>query len=108
MSRSILAPVYAAWIAIAATAAVALADSPKAFVGGRILPIAADPIPNGVLVVEGKRILAIGAADQVAIPNDAQRIDARTDDPQPCLAQVGGGVEQIRHVEAIARLDIYT
>ncbi|MCP4885663.1 MAG: amidohydrolase family protein [Planctomycetaceae bacterium] len=55
----------------------AFADGPKAFIGAKILPIEGEPIESGVLLIDGKRIVAVGIADQVKIPDDAERIDAR-------------------------------
>ena len=52
------------------------AASPRAFVGAKILPIEGEPIENGVLIVDGKRISAIGSLDEVEIPEDAERVDA--------------------------------
>ncbi len=51
-------------------------DKPHAFVGARILPIEGPEIDNGVLVVQGGKILAVGGAG-TAIPADAVRHDAR-------------------------------
>ena len=46
--------------------------SVHAFVGGEILPISGPPIENGVLIIRDKVIEAVGPADQVSIPEDAQ------------------------------------
>ena len=51
-------------------------DRPVAFVGAKMIPIEGDVIPNGTLVVQGKKIVAVGDANEVQIPPDAQRIDA--------------------------------
>lgn len=50
-------------------------DTPQAFVGARIIPIAGNPIDDGVLVVDKGKIVAVGAKNTVAIPAGAQRID---------------------------------
>jgi imidazolonepropionase-like amidohydrolase len=50
-------------------------DTPLAFTGGRIIPIAGPEIADGVLVVQGGRIVAAGAAGSVRIPEGAKRID---------------------------------
>jgi imidazolonepropionase-like amidohydrolase len=42
------------------------------FVGAEIIPIEGEPIPNGVLLVEGTKIKAAGRADEVTIPDQAQ------------------------------------
>ena len=51
------------------------ADTPIAFVGAKILPVEGEEIADGVLLVEEKKIVALGTADQVDIPADARRID---------------------------------
>ena len=45
-------------------------DAPLAFVGARILPVTGDPIEEGVLVVAGGRILAVGPKG-TAVPDGA-------------------------------------
>jgi imidazolonepropionase-like amidohydrolase len=50
--------------------------TPIAFSGARIIPIAGPEIPNGVLVVQGGKIVAVGAAGAVTVPAGAQRVDA--------------------------------
>lgn len=58
------------------------ADKPRgliALVGARVLTMAAQDggvIENGVVVVQGDRIVAVGPADSTAIPAGATRIDA--------------------------------
>lgn len=46
-----------------------------AFVGGTIIPIDGPPLENGVLLIDGRRIIAVGSADQVEIPADAEKVD---------------------------------
>src|SRR2546425_10281994 len=48
---------------------------PVAYVGARIIPVTGPEIPNGVLVVEGGKIRAIGAAGSTSIPTGARRED---------------------------------
>ena len=50
-------------------------DRPRAFVGAKIIPIEGDEIANGVLVIEKGKITAVGAADAVQIPANAERVD---------------------------------
>ncbi len=56
------------------------ADRPEgvvAFEGARIITMQGDQvIENGTLVVDGNRIVAVGAAGEVEIPADAHRVDA--------------------------------
>lgn len=50
-------------------------DRPRAFVGARIIPIEGDEIASGILVIEKGKITAVGAADAVQIPANAERVD---------------------------------
>lgn len=56
----------------------AAADAPvKALVGGAVVDLERGRvIENAVVVIEGERIAAVGAAGEVAIPAEAERIDA--------------------------------
>ncbi len=47
----------------------------QAFVHARIIPIVGSEIPDGALVIEGGKIVAIGPAAQVKIPSGAQVTD---------------------------------
>lgn len=51
------------------------ASATTAFTGATILPISDEPVENGVLVIEDEHIVAVGTADDVDIPGDAERID---------------------------------
>lgn len=50
---------------------------PTAFTGARILPIAGPEIPDGVLVVENGKIVAVGPAATTPVPAGAVKVDAR-------------------------------
>lgn len=45
-----------------------------AITGGRVFPVSGPPIDNGTVIITNGRITAVGA--NVAIPSDAQRVDA--------------------------------
>jgi imidazolonepropionase-like amidohydrolase len=66
---------------VALTALLGLALAPatlaetRAFVGARILPITAEPVDDGVLVVEDGRIVAVGARGDVRIPRGAEVVE---------------------------------
>ncbi|MDQ6718654.1 MAG: amidohydrolase, partial [Gemmatimonadota bacterium] len=45
-----------------------------AITGGKVFPVSGPPIENGTVIITNGRITAVGA--NVAIPSDAQRIDA--------------------------------
>ncbi len=47
-----------------------------AFTGARIIPIAGPEIPSGTLVIQGKRIVAVGPMAETKIPENAKQIDA--------------------------------
>jgi imidazolonepropionase-like amidohydrolase len=50
-------------------------DRARAFVGAEIIPISGPPIKNGVLLVQGGKIIAVGDRGSVKIPSDAVTID---------------------------------
>jgi imidazolonepropionase-like amidohydrolase len=64
-------------IVLAAFGALSAQESPIAFTGARVIPIAAPEIADGTVVVHNGRIVSVGPASSVAIPANAQRIDAR-------------------------------
>ena len=85
----------AALVAAAAAALPAHAqEQPHAFRGATILPIAGPPIPDGVLVVQGGRITAVGGPE-TAIPAGAVVHDATGKTIMPGLvdthSHIGGG-----------------
>lgn len=47
-----------------------------AITGGHVVPITEPAIPDGVVLIEDTRIVAVGTADEVEVPQRAQRIDA--------------------------------
>jgi imidazolonepropionase-like amidohydrolase len=49
----------------------------RAFVGAKIIPIAGDEIPDGVLLIDDAKIVAVGPAASLAIPAGATRIDCK-------------------------------
>lgn len=51
------------------------AVAPIAFTGGTVLPISGPPIEDGVVVVRGGKIDAVGAASEVRIPREARIVD---------------------------------
>jgi imidazolonepropionase-like amidohydrolase len=74
MVRPVAGCYLAAWLLLVAAAAVAQ-EPPQAFVGARIIPIQGDEIPQGVLVIEKGKILAVGAVGSVTVPAGANTID---------------------------------
>jgi imidazolonepropionase-like amidohydrolase len=47
------------------------ADEVHAFTGARVIPVSGPEIENGVLIVEGAKIVAVGAASDVRVPRGA-------------------------------------
>lgn len=92
-------PLLCVAVVVLALAATAIAqEKPTAFTGATIVPIAGEPIENGTLLVHRGKIVAVGAADAVRIPQDAERIDATGKTLMPGLVDthshiggIGGG-----------------
>src|SRR5687767_5916884 len=63
-------------LAFAALAASAQ-EKTIALTGARIIPIAGAEIPDGVLVVQNGKIVAVGPAASARIPDGAERRDVR-------------------------------
>ncbi len=61
---------------LAAAANVHAQDVPQALIGARIIPISGEEIDRGVLVVHLGKITAVGPQGAVAIPANANSIDA--------------------------------
>lgn len=74
---------------------LAAQERPTAFVGARIIPIVGEPIENGVLVVRGGKISAVGPRDAVSIPSEAEVRDVTGRVIMPGLvdthSHIGGG-----------------
>ncbi len=80
---------------LAAPVAARDAGPVTAFVGARVLPISGPEIPDGVVVVRGSRIEAVGAAGEVRVPSGALVVDLAGRVLMPGLvdthSHVGGG-----------------
>ncbi|MEM7204563.1 MAG: amidohydrolase family protein [Planctomycetota bacterium] len=88
--------VPAGLLALAATLAAqeTAPDAATAFVGARVLPVTAPPIEDGVVIVRGKTLIAVGTRDATTIPADATRVDVAGKTIMPGLicthSHVGG------------------
>jgi imidazolonepropionase-like amidohydrolase len=73
----------------------ACAEKTIAFTNAHIIPIAGDEIAKGTLVISGKTIRAVGAADAVEVPAGAQTVDLAGKVLMPGLvcthSHIGGG-----------------
>ena len=65
------------WIAATASffLSIAAAEPVVVFSGGTVLPIAGPAIENGIVVVRGTKIEAVGRAGDVRVPRNAETID---------------------------------
>ncbi|HXV75521.1 MAG TPA: hypothetical protein VD788_04320, partial [Candidatus Polarisedimenticolaceae bacterium] len=61
--------------ALSLAAPIAAAERLIAFTGATVIPIAGPSIDDGVVVVRGKTIEAVGRAEEVRVPAGAERID---------------------------------
>jgi imidazolonepropionase-like amidohydrolase len=50
-------------------------DKPQAYTGAHVIPISGAEFDNGVLIVQNGKIIAVGPADEVQVPQDAERHD---------------------------------
>ena len=70
-------------------------EKPIAVQGAQIIPIAGEPIANGVLVIQAGKIIAVGPAASTPIPAGADVIDATGKVVMPGLvdshSHIGGG-----------------
>jgi imidazolonepropionase-like amidohydrolase len=64
-------------LAVLLAVGVCAQEKTVVFQGAHVIPIVGEPIANGVLVLQGGKIAAVGAAGQVAIPAGAEIHDAR-------------------------------
>jgi imidazolonepropionase-like amidohydrolase len=63
-------------MAILVAVSVVYGQNPIALKGGKLLTVTHGTIENGVLVMEGDKIIAVGPAASIAIPANAQVVDA--------------------------------
>jgi imidazolonepropionase-like amidohydrolase len=91
-----------ALLALAPAGADAPADAATVFKGGRILPVTGAPIDDGVLVIRGKKIVAVGKAGETAVPDGATVIDVTGKTIIPGLVDTHShlGVYPRPHVQA--------
>jgi imidazolonepropionase-like amidohydrolase len=82
-------------LGILAAGTAAAQSPPIAFRGAEVQPISSPAIPNGIVVVENGKIVAVGPAAEVRVPRGAQVIDTTGKVILPGLvdthSHVGGG-----------------
>ena len=62
---------------LAATTPGLAQETPIAFVGAHLIPIAGPEITEGVLIVQNGKIIAVGPVATTEVPDDATRVDAQ-------------------------------
>ncbi len=77
-------------------------DPIHAFVGARILPISGSPIEDGVLLIQGSRIVAVGPRQTVTIPPDAVVTDCRGRVLMPGLVDTHSHIGQVEGADSSA------
>jgi len=81
--------------ALGLAASLCAQEKPTAYVGARIIPIAGDPIEQGVLLVHRGKITAVGDARAVRLSTDVQVVDVTGKVLLPGLvdshSHIGGG-----------------
>jgi imidazolonepropionase-like amidohydrolase len=90
---------------VAAALALSMAAVPAfgasaAFVGARVIPVAGPAIPNGALVIEKGKIVAVGPRETVRIPRDATVIEL-----EASQVLMPGIVDTHSHIGEIAGAD---
>jgi len=94
------APLIAITFSLLSTAAYS-APGTLAFTGARIIDGTENPvIENGVLISIDGKISAVGAADNISIPNDAQIIDLAGKTVMPGMINTHGHVGQVLGLES--------
>jgi imidazolonepropionase-like amidohydrolase len=95
MTRSIRTAAAASILLLVAAHGAGAQERPVAFRGAHIIPITGPPIDDGVLVVQGGRITAVGPAASVRIPEGADLRDVAGKVIMPGLvdthSHIGGG-----------------
>ena len=95
MMRSIRTTAAASIMLVVAASGAGAQERPVAFRGAYIIPIAGPPVDDGVLIVQGGRIAAVGAAASVRIPEGADVRDVTGKVIMPGLvdthSHIGGG-----------------
>lgn len=87
--------VFVCCLVLSAGAVSGQSDRARAFVGAQIIPISGAPIQDGVLIVSGGKVVAIGSRSSVSVPSGAEVIDVKGKVIMPGLvdthSHVGGG-----------------
>jgi imidazolonepropionase-like amidohydrolase len=86
---------WAVWLWVGLAVSAQAQERPVAFRGAQILPVEGAPIAEGLLVVQGGKILAIGPVDSTPVPAGAEVRDVTGKVIMPGLvdshSHVGGG-----------------
>ena len=80
-------PLFAAAATLTVTASASIQVDKTAIKAGKVITLDGEPIENGIIVIEGGRITAVGSQEDVQIPWDAEVIE------QPTMTAFPGFVE---------------
>lgn len=82
-----------------------MSQSPIALLGGSLLDgLANPPVPDGVVLVQGNAIAAVGRASEVQLPPDAIRIPCHGMTVMPGLVDVHTHLSEDGHPSAVRRM----
>ena len=79
-------------------------EQPHVFRNATVYPIASEPIEDGVLVVQGGEVQAVGSAGQVDVPTDAQEHDLSGKVVMPGLIDTHSHIGQVSGGDGSATL----
>jgi len=88
------------WTLLLSVGLTAAQETPQAFVGGRLIPVVGDEIPAGTVVIQGGKIIAVGA--DVEIPAGADRHDVSGQVVMPGLVDTHSHVGSVEGADASA------
>ncbi|HSI75067.1 MAG TPA: hypothetical protein VK957_04215, partial [Lunatimonas sp.] len=100
MNKLILIPLLALFLLSCATSEQVTEHPYTAFVGATIIDGSGnEPIPNGVLLLQNHRIVAVGSREEVTLPDEAEVIEVIGKTIIPGLINGHGHVGQAKGIE---------
>jgi imidazolonepropionase-like amidohydrolase len=93
---------HVAALLLASPLLVSAQDKPHVFVGARVIPIAGPEIPNGVVVIESGKIVAVGPEGTTKVPSGAIRHDLSGKVLMPGLVDTHSHIGDVAGADASA------